>query len=87
MPIYLNEVLYSLCHLSIMASRCLRDARAAVTVIGSRHLLCVMRMDREVKMMIMMAGQLAGLESKIVHIILCNVTQVTASLRLSILFL
>lgn len=43
-----------------------------------------MRMDREVKMMIMMAGQLGGLGSKIVHIILRNVTQVTASLHLSI---
>lgn len=71
-----------------MASLCLRDARTAVTAaIGSRHLLCVMRMDREVKMMIMMAGQLGGLQSKIVHIILPNVTQVTASLHLSILIL
>lgn len=68
-----------------MASLCLREARAAATaVIGSRHLLCVMRMDREVKMMIMMAGQRGGLGSKIVHIILPNVTQVTASLHLSI---
>lgn len=37
--------------------------------------------------MIMMAGQLGGLGSKIVHIILRNVTQVTASLHLSILIL
>lgn len=61
--------LYSLCHFSIMASLCLRGARTAVTAaIGSRHLLCVMRMDQEVKMMIMMAGQLDCLESKITHI-------------------
>lgn len=62
-------VLYSLCHFSIMASLCLRGARTAVTAaIGSRHLLCVMRMDQEVKMMIMMARQLGGLENKIIHI-------------------
>lgn len=52
-----------------MASLCLRGARTAVTAApGSRHLLCVMRMDQEVEMMIMMAGQLGGLESKIIHI-------------------
>lgn len=62
-------VLYSLGHFSTMASLYLRGARTAVTAVtGSRHLLCVMRMDQEVKMMIMMAGQLGGLESKIIRI-------------------
>lgn len=52
-----------------MASFCLRGARTAVTAaIGSQHLLCVMRIDQEVKMMMMTAGQLGGLESKIIHI-------------------
>lgn len=52
-----------------MASLCLRGARRAVTAaIGSRHLLCVMRMDQEIKMMIMMAGQFDCLEGKITHI-------------------
>lgn len=63
------RVLYSLCRFSIMASLCLRGARTAVTAAtGSQHLLCVMRMNQEVKMMIMMAGQLGGFESKIIHI-------------------
>lgn len=48
------------------------DAHTAVKwAIRIQHLLCVMRMNREFAVMIMTVGQLDGLESKTIHMLLC----------------